>query len=54
MGAVPGHFPGGDYEDISRRLFLMYDYFDELAGFVAEHFGFVHDVRETCRSKTLS
>ena len=27
----------------------MYDYFDELAGFVAEHFGFVHDVRETCR-----
>ena len=42
-------FPGGDYEDICRRLFLMYDYFNELAGFVAEHFGFVHDAAETYR-----
>ena len=49
MVRFQGIFPGGDYGDISRRLFLMYDYFDELAGFVAEYFGFVHDVRETCR-----
>ncbi len=42
-------FPGGDYEDIWNRLFIMYDYFAELCEFVAEKLGFDHDKYETQR-----
>lgn len=42
-------FPGGDYEEIWERLFIMYDYFAELCEFVAEKLGFYHDKDETLR-----
>jgi len=40
-------FPNGDYEDIWQKLFLSYDYFAELAQFVAKELGFTHNLTET-------
>lgn len=42
-------FPGGDYEDIWNKLFIMYDYFAELCEFVADKLDFEHDKYETAR-----
>jgi aminoglycoside 6-adenylyltransferase len=49
MIRVRGIFPNGNYEDIWDKLFLMYDYFDELETEVAEHFNFNCDKEETKR-----
>lgn len=46
---VQGIFPNGEYEDIWNKLFLMYDYFNELESEVAEHFRFICDKEETKR-----
>ena len=40
-------FPDGSYEDIWKRLFIMYDYFAELAEYVADKLGYVFDFEET-------
>lgn len=42
-------FPDGDYDTICRCLFLLYDYFHELAGFVAGQLHFHHDTTEAER-----
>lgn len=47
MTRFQGIFPNGDYEDMWEKLFLMYDYFAELASFVAENLGFPFDEAET-------
>jgi Streptomycin adenylyltransferase. len=49
MKRVQSIFPNGDYEDIWDKLFLMYDYFDELESEVAKHFNFICDKDETKR-----
>lgn len=40
-------FPDGSYEDIWKRLFIMYDYFAELAEYVAGKLGYLYDLEET-------
>lgn len=47
MARLHDVFPNGTYEDIWEKLYLLYDYFAENAAFVAKHFGFVHDEKET-------
>ena len=49
MKRVQGVFPNGEYEDIWDKLFLIYDYFNELEIEVADHFGFPRDEAETKR-----
>ncbi|HEX2945965.1 MAG TPA: aminoglycoside 6-adenylyltransferase [Clostridia bacterium] len=49
MSRVQGIFPSGRYEDIWDKLFLMYDYFDELETEVAYALDFQCDKRETNR-----
>ncbi len=49
MKRVQGIFPNGDYEDIWDKLFLMYDYFEELESEVAKHFNYICDKEETKR-----
>lgn len=46
-------FPDGSYEDIWKRLFIMYDYFAELAAYVAGKLGFVFDSEETKRVRAF-
>jgi aminoglycoside 6-adenylyltransferase len=40
-------FPDGTYEDIWNKLFVMYDYFAELARYVGEALGCSFDAKET-------
>lgn len=40
-------FPDGTYEDIWNKLFVMYDYFAELAKYVGEKLGYGFDAKET-------
>lgn len=40
-------FPDGTYEDIWNKLFIMYDYFAELAKYVGEKLGYSFDAKET-------
>ena len=49
MERFQGIFPNGQYEDIWEKLFLMYDYFAENAGYVAGRLGFFFDREETER-----
>lgn len=49
MIRLQGIFPNGQYEDMWEKLFLMYDYFDELEAEVAEHFHYPRDKQETKR-----
>lgn len=49
MKQVQGIFPNGEYEDIWDKLFLMYDYFNELEIMVANHFNFPCNEIETKR-----
>lgn len=49
MKRVQGIFPDGDYEDIWDKLFLMFDYFEELASEVAKYFHFNLDKVEAGR-----
>ena len=42
-------FPNGTYEDIWFRLFLMYDYFAEMAEYVGKKLGYSFDYQETIR-----
>lgn len=49
MKRLHGIFPNGEYQDIWDKLFLIYDYFNELEIEVAEHFGFPRDKDETKR-----
>ena len=43
-----GIFPDGEYEQIWQKLFAMYDYFAELAEYVAGKLGYFSD-REQAR-----
>lgn len=49
MERFQGIFPGGDYEEIWQKLFLMYDYFAEIAEYVAGKLGYCFDREETRR-----
>lgn len=49
MKRLQGIFPNGEYEDMWDKLFLMYDYFDELETEVADYFDFPCDKEETKR-----
>lgn len=40
-------FAQGDFEDMWDKLFLMYDYFEELSIYVADKFGFALDLVES-------
>lgn len=42
-------FPNGDYDDIWKRLFIMYDYFEENAEYVATKLSFYFDEHERNR-----
>lgn len=46
-------FPDGSYEDIWKRLFIMYDYFAELAEYVADKLGYYFEVEETERVRAF-
>ena len=47
MKRFTGMFANGDYEDMWEKLFLMYDYFEELTLYVAEKLGFTTDMEES-------
>lgn len=47
MTRFEGMFPKGDYEDMWEKLFLMYDFFEELSVYVAEKLGFSLDLEES-------
>lgn len=49
MKRVQEIFPDGSYTNIWDKLFLMYDYFHELEGEVAEYFHFICDKEESKR-----
>ncbi len=51
MKRLQGIFPNGEYEDMWDKLFLMYDYFDELETVVSEYFNFTCDKVEAKRVK---
>ncbi len=53
MKRFQGIFPNGEYEDMWDKLFLMYDYFDELETEVAEYFDFSCDKYETKRIRSF-
>ena len=38
---------GGEYEDMWNKLFLMYDYFEELSVYVADRLEFTLDMEES-------
>lgn len=44
---------GADYSDIWEKLFNMYDYFADLARYVAQSLGFVFDEEETVRVRVF-
>ena len=47
MERFHGIFPNGTYEDIWSKLFVMYDYFAELAEYVGQALGYDFDAKET-------
>ena len=47
MERFKGVFAGGKEEDMWNKLFLMYDYFEELSIYVAEKLGFSLDLEES-------
>ena len=47
MRRFEGIFAGGTYEDMWEKIFLMYDYFEELSVFVAEKLAFPLDLEES-------
>lgn len=47
MERFAGVFANGDYEDIWEKLFLLYDYFAEIASYVAEKMSYPFDMEET-------
>ena len=47
MTRFEGMFPRGEYEDMWEKLFLMYDFFEELSVYVAEKLGFSLDLEES-------
>lgn len=47
MVRFQGIFPNGTYEDIWGKLFVMYDFFAELAKYVGEALGYSFDAKET-------
>ena len=47
MTRFEGMFPKGDYKDMWEKLFLMYDFFEELSVYVAEKLGFSLDLEES-------
>lgn len=47
MRRFKGIFAGGDYESMWDKLFLMYDYFEELSIYVAEKLSFPLDLVES-------
>ncbi|MBQ3794739.1 MAG: aminoglycoside 6-adenylyltransferase [Butyrivibrio sp.] len=47
MTRFEGIFPSGSYEDMWEKLFLMYDFFEELSVFVSEKLGFSLDLEES-------
>jgi aminoglycoside 6-adenylyltransferase len=49
MKRLQGIFPNGNYEDMWDKLFLTYDYFDELETEVSKYFNFACDKDETER-----
>lgn len=51
MKRLQGLFPNGEYEDMWNKLFLMYDYFNEMEIEVSTYFNFVCDKVETKRVK---
>lgn len=46
-------FAGGDYNEMWFKLFFMYDYFAELAKYVADKLGFSFDEKETAAVKAF-
>jgi len=40
-------FPNGTYEDIWSKLYVIYDFFAEIAKYVGEAFGYSFDAKET-------
>lgn len=53
MERFQGIFPDGTYEDIWDKIYKMYDYFAENAAYVARHFGFIHDEKETAEVRAF-
>lgn len=51
MRRLQGIFPSGEYDDMWDKLFLMYDYFNELEIEVSKHMMFSIDMVETSRVK---
>ncbi len=47
MTRFQGIFANGEYGDMTEKLFVMYDYFAELARYVAEKLGYGFDDEET-------
>lgn len=47
MKRFEGIFAGGSYEDMWDKLFLMYDYFEDLSIYVADKLGFSLDLEES-------
>lgn len=47
MERFAGIFANGTYEDMWEKLFLFYDYFAELAEYVANQLEFTYDAKET-------
>ncbi len=47
MERFMGIFPNGQYEDMWNKLFLMYDYFEELACYVAGKLNYPIDLEES-------
>ncbi len=52
MKRVMNVYPGGDFEEIKEKLFVMFDYFEELSQKVANHFGFEHKSDEANRVRS--
>lgn len=47
MERFHGVFPNGTYEDIWNKLYVIYDYFAELANYVGKALGYDYDAKET-------
>lgn len=47
MERFQGVFPNGTYEDIWNKLYVIYDYFAEIANYVGETLGYCFDAKET-------
>lgn len=53
MERFQGIFPNGTYDDIWNKLYLIYDYFAEIAKYVGETLGYDFDFKETEEVKTF-